>query len=519
MKLLPLFRNFVQTIAAFLGIMLLASCGSGGGGGSRAAAQPGQTGSVAVLLTDGPTSQFSAIRVTVSRIELISDSRQVVIFKGSKVIDLLSLDKEAALFTLSSEVPSGVFSKIRLHLDKVELVKLTGEIVEADLVANGKLDLNPRQAFTVRAGETLILQLDLDAEKSIHIVQLGHREIFRFRPVVFVKIIQRLIDQKLVRLKGEIQDLDAEHQAFRLCLDNTAFTTARMGSGDGQESGDDGSSSNRCVDVFVSAGTSIFNSQAEPIAFGDLKAGDQATAIGRLKFLNLDDDNDEEDDDDGDDGDDGDDHGGRVRHFDHKLVLQAEVIEVGDLLKLSGSLKTAPNDAGRFDFALDDGQGFENGTVLKVQIQEKTRFFNKQGDEVDASALQAGRPAAVDGVLALSDSGADILKASLIVVDTLVAGEPVKLEGTIKNLDAGQGTFDLEKAGPNDTVETACVVVPQGAAIFLITEMDGKLDSERIGLDRLQDGEEADLYGNFDGSGCFIPETILVFQVTEPAPL
>ncbi|MBI4586757.1 MAG: DUF4382 domain-containing protein [Planctomycetes bacterium] len=512
MKLLPLFRNFVQTVAAFLGIVLLASCGSGGGGGgSRAAAQPGQTGSVAILFTDGPTSQFSAIHVTVTRIELISDSRQVVIFTGRKVINLLSLDKEAELFSLSSEVPTGVFSKIRLLLDKVELVKLTGEIVEADLVANGKLDLNPREAFTVRAGETLILQLDLDAEKSIHIVKLPNREVFRFRPVVFVKIIQRLIDQKLARLKGEIEAIDAERQAFRLCLENTAFMTARLGGGD------DGRGSNRCVDVFVSADTSIFNSQAEPIAFGDLKAGDLVTAIGRLKFLNVDDDDDEDDDEE--DDDDIDDHGGRVSHYDHKLVLQAEVIEVGDFLKLSGSLKTAPDAAGRFDFALDDGQGFEDGTVLKVQIQEKTRFFNKQGDEIDASALQAGRLATVDGVLALSDTGADILKASLIVVDTRIAGEPVKLEGTIKNLDAGEGTFDLEKLGPNDITETACVVVPQGDAIFLITEMDGKLDSERIGLDRLQDGQEADLYGNFDGSSCFIPETILVFEVTEPAPL
>jgi hypothetical protein len=41
----------------------------------------------------------------------------------------------------------------------------------------------------VAPGETLVLQLDMDANKSIHTVQKGKKQEYPFRPVVFIDIV------------------------------------------------------------------------------------------------------------------------------------------------------------------------------------------------------------------------------------------------------------------------------------------------------------------------------------------
>ena len=105
-------------------------------GADTAADQP--TGTVNILFTDAPTDDFSAINVTLSRIELIpfndedsdadsdaeggdgddSDSdrpsRRATLFTGEATFDLLQLENFTSLFSVTPDVPAGEYRKIRL---------------------------------------------------------------------------------------------------------------------------------------------------------------------------------------------------------------------------------------------------------------------------------------------------------------------------------------------------------------------------------------------------------------------
>ncbi len=68
----------------------------------------------------------------------------------------------------------------------------------------------------------MALQLDMDAGKSIHIIEKGNctnkpDKCFNFRPVVFVDVIDKDFDSKLVRLNGVIKEVDSVEEYLLLC--------------------------------------------------------------------------------------------------------------------------------------------------------------------------------------------------------------------------------------------------------------------------------------------------------------
>ena len=159
------------------------------------------TGTVVLLLTDGPTDELSAINLAVTEATLIGDMGQQVVFSGNKTINLLDLanfDQTIAV----GEVAAGSYSKIRLRIENLELVdKTTGAITYPKLPANGKIDLLDQTGFAVYPGRTLVVVIDIDANKSIHIVETGSGK-FNFRPVVKVDIMDGGLPAKLVRMEG-----------------------------------------------------------------------------------------------------------------------------------------------------------------------------------------------------------------------------------------------------------------------------------------------------------------------------
>ena len=168
MDLLKSFKLF----SLFFVLTVLASCSSSDGGNSGTAAT---TGRVSLLITDGVTEEFDQVNLTVKSISFLGedDGHETIVFDESRVINLLALQNYSD-WLVTTVIHSGTYDKIRLHVTKVELVKEGQEPVITKLPANGKVDLNPRGTFEVFVDGHLMIGLDIDAEKSIHIIKKGN---------------------------------------------------------------------------------------------------------------------------------------------------------------------------------------------------------------------------------------------------------------------------------------------------------------------------------------------------------
>lgn len=467
----------------------LSSCGGGGTGGA------GKSGSVALLLTDGPTSDFTEVNVTITRVELIGGDRKVSIFYGSRTVDLLRLADESTIFSVSRKVPARDYEKIRLHVSSIELVRTDGTRVYPRLPANGHVDLNPRSTFSVRPGVTLVVQADLDAERSIHVVEAGSSGNVLFRPVVFVDIIEghRPRAGKLVRVTGKVSGIDLDRRAFRVCPEKPFVhhaTSRHVDDGDYYGDGRDGLPREGCVAVFAGDDTSVFDTNGDRVRFAAIQDNTVVTVVGHVRIFDL--------------------EGEPYRHGrvcpDDTCVLglDAAVVEFGRFLVVEGVARSeVDGSTGLFSYEVSMGQGFVDGTMLDVLTGNGTRVFSRLGRPLAISDIVDGLGASVDGVLDLADG--NLLKAALVILDTtpLHAG----LAGTITGMDPDARAFDLIVPG---RVDTTCVVVPEGAVILSIELADSGFTSTERAIGYLTDGAEVELYGAYTSSGCFRAKVVLV---------
>ncbi len=328
-------RPVVAGLAAAT-LAALGACGGGSSGGDDSGNDPtpaATTGTVGILFTDAPTDAFCQVLATVESIDLLGASPTNV-FTGPETVDVLDMRNYSDFFAIDTAVPIGSYDKIRLTLSDLALVECdAGGVPEPaaqwehpKLPGNGKLDLNPRGSFEVIGGETMIIELDLDMEKSLFVHQTGNGK-WQFRPVVFVTITPD--DTRLVRVFGAVRDLDG--MDFELCPIAPVSTMDDHGGMGGDMTSDD--DSGQCLDVFVDGNTGIFDTAGDPAGLGGLANGDLLTAIG---FLGR-----HDDDDDGD-----------SRMDD--LRLDAAVLEFGPLdtfERIAGSVVSAPGNNDLFSFA------------------------------------------------------------------------------------------------------------------------------------------------------------------------
>lgn len=162
---------------------LLAACGGSGGGSS----QP--TGTLTLAITDATINDYDQALLEVSSITLIGPGGQETeLLDTPQVIDLLKLRNVSELL-LRERLLARTISKIRLGVDSIELNKLDleGNVTDSDMppVPTRKIDLNPQQPLEIRAGEDLLIELDVDLEDSIKINSTGNGGV-RFRPVVHI---------------------------------------------------------------------------------------------------------------------------------------------------------------------------------------------------------------------------------------------------------------------------------------------------------------------------------------------
>ncbi len=463
----------------------LTACG--GGSSHTSDSQATGSGSVALLFTDGPTDTFDAIHVTITRIELISDvAAPVELFSGDKTINLLDLANHSDLFSYTSNVPAMAYSKIRLFVSNIELVRndADGNVIETitpKLPGNGKIDLNPQGDLLVTSGQTLSLEMDMDADKSIHITTLGNGG-YIFRPVIFIKRLVNALDGKVIRLAGEITNLDLQTQMFRLCRTSIA-QQALVSTGDNDPvsmSVDDTNDSKWCPLVHVTDTTVLYGPDGEPLTLGDLEEGTQATVFGRIN-LNI--------------------------GNDEKPALDALTVLVGPagtFTKYEGSVASSVDEStNRFELELATGQGIDTGNPVPVQLQSGTIILSRNGNVLDPSIIETGQTIKVIGSLNLSDAEPDFINAAMVFVD--VDGANIKLSGTISAITSTLDGFTLN----SDSVGDRCVTLTSNTDIFLISDAGSSLTSEQIGAADLLEGQRADVYGQYNLEGCLAADNIL----------
>jgi len=486
-------------------LVTLSACGGGSsGGGTASGTNPppaATTGTVGILLTDAPTDAFCQILATIERIDLLGAGTPTNVYMGPETINLLDMRNYSDLFAVDPAVPVGTYDKIRLTLSDLALVECDANGIpepvlgweHPKLPGNGKLDLNPRGGFQVVGGETMIVELDLDMNKSLHLHQTGNGK-WQFRPVIFVTITPD--DSKLVRVFGEVRDLDGT--TFELCP-LAPVSSIHNGPMHGSSmAGDD--DSGECLDVFTDDRTGIFGEDGLPVGLGNIANGDMLTAIG---FLSRHDDIDDND-----------------NHMDD-LRLDAAVLELGPLgtfERVAGAVVTAPgnNDIFKFDPMLAD----DTSNAIDVLLQSGSRIFAIGSNlELTSAALQPGTTGEVDGVFTNPAIAGEPLRSSLIVLDQDATPARALTDGKITAIpaddDAVAATRRLTVDAPGLTGQ--CVKTDAITHYLQITESAGGSETTEIGFGDLHIGDDVDAYGGDDAveSACILADTIQKY-VTAP---
>ena len=254
------FASARSVAVALVALLFVAACGGSSSPEPEVEELP-TTGTVGLLFTDMPTEMFDSIVLTVSGASLIGgDDSHQVLFDSAREIDLLDLTNysEPVMF---GEVMVGNYTKIRLQLDSIELFPKDGDsFFIQNLPANGKVDLLHPGGFDIRPGRTLMIEIDVDANKSIKITGAGKSGKVNFRPVVRVEVYDTGMPHKLARLEGAVSgDPDATAGTFVLCsIDAPDY----------------------CVDVATDGMTSFFDDEGRGTDFASLADGNMVVVIG-----------------------------------------------------------------------------------------------------------------------------------------------------------------------------------------------------------------------------------------------
>lgn len=247
-------------------ILALAACGGAGGGD-----EGDQTGTVTITVGDGPTDDYSQIIMVIAEIRFLSNGGQdILVLDEPKTIDFLQVRNFSEVL-IKREVVAGTFNKIRLILDRLTVVDHAG--VARDVALNGlrKIDVNPQGSFQVRGGDEIVIDVDVDLDRSIHVVATGNNQI-RFRPVIFATINAEPAFDKLFRVQGTIDDLLTTTDDFSVC--------------DIRRTTDDEPRPNPaevCVTVDPDDDTALFDSEGKPVETVALAAGDPVVIYGKFR--------------------------------------------------------------------------------------------------------------------------------------------------------------------------------------------------------------------------------------------
>jgi uncharacterized protein DUF4382 len=439
----------------FTAAVVLAGCGGGGSSSNNAGAQGTsqlQVGNITVLVGDNPLENIDQVLIDIREVRLLGEDGQVTITDAPLgVIDLLSLRNLTELIA-SKEVPAGEYSKIRLFIDSLQVVEKPAVMgdpapppVDVQLPANGKIDLNPQGEFEISPGEDLVVQIDFDLARSIKLVQTGNSQ-YRFRPVVFIDVLDQSENLRLTKLFGTLEqdddlagdDQPGEPSDYDLC---TALKN------------------DPCVDVDVTQSTVIVDNEGDVVEPADFVVPEDVHVFGHY-FIGA--------------------EGGEF--FRAKLIAVAS--EDG-LTRIEGDVNsTLVGNA----FELVDDDEITNVLVadalLLDEIGNALSFDIAPGQEAEAWALNS--------VLATADEGD--FPAILVQIENEMDGidDEESVEGELVDLDGNTLTVR------NDDGDS-CVTITEDTEIQLLSDYDGDAETDtisRVALgDLISTGVEIEAYG------------------------
>lgn len=449
----------MRKISLILVALLLGAC-SGGGGSSPA------TGTLSVAITDASINDYQEALLRVGSITLIgSGGQETEVLETPQTVDLLKLRNVSELL-LRTELTARTISKIRLGVESITLVKrdqVTGDYIGEDNppVPTGKIDLNFKPV-EIRAGEDIIVTIDVDLHNSVKITDAGSTEVVRFRPLVKVTTEP----SGLVRLYGTYTDDGT---------DSSICDLQRVSDADGTYE-----TITACIPLdetnahyFDVDGLPIVD--GDPASSGDLADGEKVSAYGYYQLT---------------DGDD---------------VLAVELIARGTgtrgeaFTTLNGiALTDWDSTTRRFDLALTDV------TSLPVELSDGAKVFDPDGDIVPPESIQMDHRVEARG--ALTDSGTtdpDWLQSFFAVV-----GEEGSIDSTSGVIDVIDGSLIMLTGASG----AACVVTTADTEFYSI-EMGGEItDTSPISLLDLLDGQTIDASGDQVGD-CIQADTV-IYEVT-----
>jgi hypothetical protein len=416
MKLSKRVRSGFLLIGAILVAAIFSACGGSGGGSSGGAAPA--SGSVAVMLTDGPYDGLEALYITITKVSLLrADGAEVVVFddlRGHEV-DILQYQDSEYLLTVNNEVPVGTYSKVRLEVSDVQAV---GGDCDTDGIEiklpSGKIDLNPRGSFQVVEGEALAIRLDMDARKSFQLHTAGNSGKCIFRPVIFVDIRSvAQVDDCPEVINGTVKLLENGSNGL------TKEFVLQTNRGD--------------LRVTADSSTVVFDEN------GNHDSDGSSIAVGKTAYVR-----------------------GRLQPDGS---LKASLVVVGEVFKIKGTAE-GPVTGGQYSMSIDPYQELI-GPSVDVKLQDRSLILIDCDTEVDASYIQEGTRTTVIGKYNTKDR---VLIASVVFV------EPRAITGRLTNIESVSGGSKLTVTPTSGS--PAMVFLPDGQSVYL--QGDGVVDLDRL---------------------------------------
>jgi hypothetical protein len=315
-----------------------------------------------------------------------------------------------------------------------------GDSIFPRLPANGKIDLLDQNGIEILPGRTLLVEIDIDANKSIHIVGAGNSGKYNFRPVVKVDFMDGGLPDKLARIEGLVNEVTTDpSNSFLLCHVDTP---------------------DECIDINTDMSTSFFDDEGLGTDFMSVVVGGHAVVFGRYSIDGMD------------------------------IDLNALVVESGgNAEQLTGSAASLPADS-EFLMVVD-----ENGDIV-VELQPGTRYFDADG-EIGSDAIVIGTNIEVEGVQPpkVDVEDPDLIRAALVFVED---ADDEQIAGTIiEPLDTVDRSFGLTLTEGGDT----CVRVDDDADILLVDVAASEVTMGTI--DDLAVDQLVDLFGATAEDSCF----------------